>query len=413
MDVAAEDSRDEASQPGPHPVPDAPETTTLHPPPDEPTTDAVARPPRRGPLAALALAWPALLGYAAVRAVGLVTLWIWGSARGSRLEGILAGRYDSDWYLGIAAHGYDHAESLHSNMAFFPLYPWLVRLLDQSWALDPQQAALTVSWLGSLAAAWGLFAIGNHLADRRTGVLLAVVWGVVPHAVVESLAYTEAIFTAFAAWALYAVLTDRWLTAGLLCLLAGLTRPTASSLIAVVGLAALVALVRRRAPWWRPLAAMLLAPLGWVGFVVWVGDRTGGLDGWFRIQGEGWNSSFDGGAFTVSRTGEILDSPSRFQHYMVALVLLAALTLFVLSIMDRQPWPLLLYSGLLLVTTIGAAGYYHSKGRFLLPAFALLLPVAGALARARRGRAYPVLVLLTAVSAYFGGYLTLVWTSSP
>ncbi|MBY8874800.1 hypothetical protein K7640_23505 [Micromonospora sp. PLK6-60] len=298
-------------------------------------------------------------------------------------------------------------------MAFFPLYPWLVRLLDQSWAMDPQQAALAVSWLGSLAAAWGLFAIGNHLADRRTGVLLAVVWGVVPHAVVESLAYTEALFTAFAAWALYAVLTGRWLTAGLLCLLAGLTRPTASSLIAVVGLAALVALIRRQGPWWRPLTALLLAPLGWLGFIVWVGDRTGGLDGWFRIQGEGWNSSFDGGAFTLRRTGEILDSPSRFQHYMVALVLLAALTLLVLSIMDRQPWPLLLYSGLLLVTTIGAAGYYHSKGRFLLPAFALLLPVAGALARARRGRAYPVLVLLTAVSAYFGGYLALVWTSSP
>ncbi|WP_091610302.1 hypothetical protein [Micromonospora mirobrigensis] len=390
-------------------MPTGPERT------DPTTTDPTTtdRPTRSGPLRALALAWPALLGYAAVRAVGLVVLGIWAEARGLSFDALLTDRYDSRWYLQIATLGYDRAENLHSNMAFFPLYPGLVAFFGDSWAMDLRQAAITVSWVAALAAAWGLFAIGNHLQDRRTGVLLAVLWGVVPHAVVENLAYTEAIFTAFAAWALYAVLTERWLTAGVLCLIGGLTRPTASSLVAVVGLAALVALIRRRGPWWRPLVAMLLAPLGWLAFVAWVADRTGRADGWFLIQGKGWNSSFDGGAFTWSRTGDVLDHPSRLAHYLVVLVLLTALTLFVLSIMDRQPWPLLLYSGLLLVTTIGAAGYYHSKGRFLLPAFALLLPVAGALAGARRGRAYPVLILLTAISAYCGGYLMLVWTSSP
>ncbi|MFC0003717.1 hypothetical protein [Micromonospora siamensis] len=412
MDVAVDDGRDERTSPG------SPRTALGRQmpsgePPETGTTGGGDSPARSGPIGALVLAWPALLGYAAVRCIGLATLWIWADARRVPFSALLADRYDSRWYLQIAEQGYDRAESLHSNMAFFPLYPWLVGVLGGSWAMDLRQAAITVSWVASLAAAWGIFAVGNRVRDRRTGVILAVLWGVLPHALVENLAYTEAIFTAFAAWALFAVLTERWLTAGVLCLIGGLTRPTASSLVAVVGVAALVALVRRRGTWWRPLVAMLLAPLGWLGFVAYVADRTGRPDGWFLIQGKGWRSSFDGGVFTWVETGRILDHPSRLQHFLIVLILLIALTLFALSVVDRQPWPLLMYSGLMLVTTIGAAGYYHSKARFLIPAFALLLPVADALAGARRSRRYAVLILLTLVSAYYGGYLMLVWTWSP
>ena len=99
--------------------------------------------------------------------------------------------------------------------------------------------------------------------------------------------------------------------------------------------------------------------------------------------------------------------------FLVSVVVVLAIMFFVLSLLDRQPWQLLLYSGLLLVTTLGAAGYYHSKARFLLPAFALLLPAAVALARAGWARAVTVVVALTVFSAYFGGHLLLIWTKSP
>jgi hypothetical protein len=98
---------------------------------------------------------------------------------------------------------------------------------------------------------------------------------------------------------------------------------------------------------------------------------------------------------------------------VVTVVALLAIMFFVLSLLDRQPWQLLLYSGLLLVTTLGAAGYYHSKARFLLPAFPLLLPAAVGLARAGWARAVTVLVPVTAFSAYYGGYLLLLWRYSP
>ncbi|MET8837381.1 hypothetical protein ABZV78_26190 [Micromonospora sp. NPDC004540] len=376
-----------------------------------PEVAAGARPVARLRRALLA-AWPALAGYAAVRAVGLITLAIWGDARDARLLRLIGIRADAGWYLAIAEHGYDRAETLQSNMAFFPLYPLLVRFAEPLSPLQYRNTAIVLAWVASLAAAWGLFAIGNHLHDRRTGILLAVVWGLLPHAIVESMAYTESLFTALAAWSLYAVLTGRWLTAGTLCLLAGATRPTATSLIPVVMLAALIALVRRRGTW-RPALALLLAPLGWLGFVGWVGWRTGRVDGWFQIQTEGWRSTFDGGAGTLEYTGTTLDQPVTLQWYLIVAVLVGSLILLALSIVDRQPWPLLVYSAMMLVTTIGASGYFNSKARFLVPAFALLLPVARGLAAASTARLMIILVGLTAFAAYFGGYLLLVWEYSP
>ncbi|MFU8873785.1 hypothetical protein [Micromonospora sp. SL4-19] len=361
--------------------------------------------------AALRYAWPALAAWTAVRLLGLLTVWLWARHNGRSPVSALT-RADGTWYLGIARDGYDAAEQLHSNMAFFPLYPGLTAAVEAVTPLDLKHSALLVSWLGGFAAAWGLFAIGAHLYDRRVGVVLAALWGVLPHSVVQLMSYSEGPFTALAVWSLYALLRGRWLTAGTLCLLAGLTRPTGSSLIGVVCLAALIAVVRRR-DGWRPWAAMLLAPAGWIGYLAWVGWRTGRPDGWFRIQGEGWGSSFDLGVNTLQRAQQVLTRPSELEFYVVSLVAVLAIMLFVLSVLDRQPWQLLLYSGLLLVTTLGAAGFYHSKARFLLPAFPLLLPAAVALARAGRARAITVLTALALISAYFGGYLLLVWRFSP
>ncbi|MEU2612020.1 hypothetical protein ABZ570_10615 [Micromonospora sp. NPDC007271] len=376
-----------------------------------PGPDAAAARPGARLRAATRQALPALLTYAAIRLTGVLTVYVWARAIGMSPVRELT-RSDGAWYLGIAQHGYDGYEKVQSNMAFFPLYPGLLAAMDRVLPVGPRAAGLLVAWAAGLAAAWALYAVGAYLHDRRTGILLAALWATLPHAVVESMSYSETLFTALAAWSLYALLRRRWLTTGVLCLLAGLTRPTASALIPVVGLAALVAIVRRR-DGWRPWVALLLAPAGWLAYLAWVGVRTGRPDGWFHIQSAGWGTRFDFGVYTIERAGEVLGTPVALPLIVVTVVALLAIMFFVLSLLDRQPWQLLLYSGLLLVTTLGAAGYYHSKARFLLPAFPLLLPAAVALARAGWARAVTVLVTLAVFSAYFGGHLLLIWTKSP
>jgi Dolichyl-phosphate-mannose-protein mannosyltransferase len=365
----------------------------------------------------LRAAWPALALYLGLRLVGLLVLWM--SADGERGLTAMLGAYDAAYYAGIAARGYDDAIPIGldgrldpTNLAFFPLYPALVALLEPLLPGGVATAGILVSWLAGLAAAWGLYTVGTQLRDRRTGVVLAGLWAVVPHGIVQSMGYTETLFTALAAWSLAAVLRRDWLTAGILCLLAGLTRPTAVALIAAVGLAAVVALVRRR-DGWRPWVAAALAPAGLLAFVGWVGHRLGRLDGYLHVQSDAWLMWYDGGRYTFSTLGKVLAEPNPLAMYVTTAVLLLVAALLVLLVVDRPPWPLLVYAAVMFVLVVGGAGYYHAKARLLIPAFPLLLPIAYALAAARRSTAVVVLAVLAALSAWYGAYLCLGWGFSP
>jgi hypothetical protein len=370
--------------------------------------------PRPGPRAA----WPAVALYAGLRLIGIVVAWAFAADQHRSLLKLL-GAYDAIWYAGIVQHGYDAAIPVKANgslattnLAFFPLFPGLAAVVDPVLPGGADVAGIAISWLAGLAAAWGLFAVGAHLRDRRTGMILAGLWAVLPHGFVESMGYTETLFTALAAWTLYALLRRNWLTAGLLCMLAGLTRPTGSALIAVVGLAALIAVIRRR-DGWRPWVAGAISPLGFVAFIAFVGHRLGRADGYFHVQNDAWKMSYDFGQNTIKTTHTLLTKPSALALYVVALVVLVAAALLIILATDRVPWQLTAYSAIILALSFFGDSYYNSKARLLIPAFPLLLPVASGLAKARRPVAVVVLGLLTVVSALYGVYLSMVWTASP
>ncbi|MET9777227.1 hypothetical protein ABZ023_23655 [Streptomyces sp. NPDC006367] len=360
---------------------------------------------------------PALGAYLAVRGTGLLVLAVWAPRRHQDLWVNLAAQWDSDWYLGIAEHGYTRelgTEANTNNLAFFPLYPALVKAVA---ALTPGSRASTglgVAVVASVLAAWGIFAVGDRLYGRRVGVLLTTLWAAFPVGVVQWMGYTESLFTACAAWSLYAVLSGRWLWAAGCAVAAGLTRPTGVAVAAAVTVTALVHLVRHRGLRVRVVAAALLAPLGWCAYLGWVGLRLGRWDGYFAVQ-RLWHNELDGGVRTLHQMRRLLwrDPTPHLFLVMVTLTLIAAVVLFALSVGDRQPLPLLVFTGVLLVIVLGSGGVYFPRARFLLPAFPLLLPLAVHLARASvRHRA---LVLTTAVlgSAYCGAYLLLVWPAAP
>ncbi|MET9951039.1 mannosyltransferase family protein [Streptomyces sp. NPDC006339] len=351
--------------------------------------------------------WAALGGYAATRLLGLAVLAAVAAATGKDGLHRLSGRWDSVWYVRIAEHGYGHEVTLpdgsvHADLAFFPLLPALERALSAVLPVDAATAGLLVSWTASLVAAWGLHAVGTQVAGPRTGVVLAVLWGVYPTAFVQSMAYTETLFTALAAWSVWAVLRDRWILAGALCVLAGLTRPTAAALIAAIGITAVATVVRERRLRPRVAAGVLLAPLGWLGYIVYVGVRQGSPTAYFDVQAA-WGNSIDGGvALALFIAG--LPWPAAL-GLCAALALLA--WLIVLCVRQRQPLPLLVYTiAVVLVSLVGAA-YFGSRPRLMMPAFGLLLPPAAALARLRTRTAVPVLAALALASAAYGAFTLL------
>ncbi|MEV0457874.1 hypothetical protein [Catellatospora methionotrophica] len=368
---------------------------------------------------ALRFAFPALLTYVAIRAVGVLVLWVFARHAGVSVLEILGERFDSVGYLQIAEHGYDL--TLHTkpdgtltttNLTFFPLFPALIALVKTITFLPTPIAGILVAWTAGLVAAWGIFALGSHLADRRTGVMLVALWAALPAAIVESMAYSETLFTAIVAWTLLAVLKRQWLLAAALTVLGGLSRPSATALVAAVCVAALIAIIQR---WdgWRPWAALAVAPLGYAGYVAWVSAVVGRADGYFYIQRHAWNIGFDGGRDTARRFVRLLTESTSLTYYVSAFAILVAVALLLLTLMDRQPWPLWVFSLTLIVLTLGTSHYFWAKGRYLIPAFTLLLPIAVSLARTKGRTMVVVLGFLVLLSAWYGTYLTLIWKYSP
>ncbi|GDY72964.1 hypothetical protein SAV31267_024490 [Streptomyces avermitilis] len=278
--------------------------------------------------------------------------------------------------------------------------------------LSYADAGLVVATLASLAAAWGIFAVTEHVHGRRAGVCAVLVWAVLPVGIVQSMAYSESLFTALAAWSLYAVLTGRWVTAGALASLAGLTRPVGAAVVAAVWVAAIASFVHdRRAPAadgasaWRRALGMLLAPLGAAGYVLWVGHRTGkGPLGYLDVQA-GWRNGFDGGYAFARFVGDKFTSfPSALAGVGLIVGVALVVWLYVVCVRQGQPLPLLVYAGVVTALALCASSYFGSKPRLLLPAFPLLLPLARALARLRTPRSAAVLGGVAVASAVYGAF---------
>ncbi|MBG0856447.1 glycosyltransferase family 39 protein [Streptomyces spinoverrucosus] len=389
---------------------------------------------------------PALLGYAAVRALGLLVLAVWSAARDKSAYTLLTARWDSLWYTRVAELGYGYEVRLpngdvHSNLAFFPLLPWLERLLQAVSPLSYADAGFVVSLLASLAAAWGIFAVADRLYGRRAGLCAVLLWAVLPVGIVQSMAYSESLFTALAAWSLYAVLTGRWLTAGTLALLAGLTRPVGLAVVAAVWAAGIAAFVRDRrlgtapsahhrsttptpgahpaehaplltrhpdhdgAPAWRRALGMLLAPLGAAGYVLWVGHHTGrGPLGYLDVQA-GWRNGFDGGyAFARFVAEKFTSFPSALAGLGLVTGVALVIWLYIVCVRQRQPLPLLVYAGVVTALALCASSYFGSKPRLLLPAFPLLLPLALALSRLHTTTSALVVGAVAVGSAVYGAF---------
>ncbi|MGH3182938.1 MAG: hypothetical protein ACRDOH_31050 [Streptosporangiaceae bacterium] len=227
--------------------------------------------------------------------------------------------------------------------------------------------------------------------------------------------YAKALFCALAIWALVALVGRRWLTAVGLTLAAGTVRSTAVALILAVCAAALIAVikaVRARQPfawWWRPLAAMLLAPLGLLGYLGYVALATRRLDGWFWIENHTCHMTLDWGVSTLRVVrGTLLRTPSA-SNVLVVGVIIAAVLLMLWSLTERIPVYLHLYTIVVVTMALAtSANWVSSKPRFLLPAVLLALPVARLLAPLRTSVLVPLICVLAVATTWLGLYLLVI-----
>jgi Mannosyltransferase (PIG-V) len=332
----------------------------------------------------------------------------------------LIASWDSVRYLKIATQGYSYVPGdLRHDVIFawFPGYPGAIDALSWIPGVGADRAALAVTVAAGLAAAWGLTRLGLALTgDRRISLLLVALWAVAPGSLVWTMLYSEALFCALAVWCLVALVERRWLTAAGLTILAGTVRSTAVALVAAVAVAALplvIRAVRAREPvraWWPPAAAALAAPLGLLGYWGYSAWATHHLAGFFWVEKNAHNSFDFGKGIILAAERAIISGPTA-QDALTLLVIAAAVILTAVSLTERIPVYLHVYTLAVVVLALAPGPYYlGSKPRFLLPAMLLGLPLARLLARASIWVLIPLIAILAAASTWFGIYLmTIGW----
>ncbi|MBE3557559.1 MAG: hypothetical protein IMW91_10975 [Firmicutes bacterium] len=130
-------------------------------------------------------------------------------------------RWDSQWYLRIAAQGYTFHSGSMIPEVFYPLYPALISLFPRG---AQSYAALGISWSAAIAALWFVHrlaesVVGRAVADRSIRYLVLF-----PTGFYLSAAYTESLFLLCSAAALWAAQQKRWGLAGWAAFAAALTR---------------------------------------------------------------------------------------------------------------------------------------------------------------------------------------------
>ena len=117
-------------------------------------------------------------------------------------------------------------------MAFFPLYPALIRIFSLFTGGDMMVSALIVGNLGTLAALIALGALAAWETRDAENVAPAMLLMLAfPFAFFFTTAYTEGMFLAFALFCLLFARRGQWGWAALFALLSGATRPTGLVLI--------------------------------------------------------------------------------------------------------------------------------------------------------------------------------------
>jgi hypothetical protein len=269
---------------------------------------------------------------------------------------------------------------------------------------------MTVSVGFSFVAALGIHAVTARLAGRRAGTVAVGLWAVWPGSGAEWAVYSESVYTALAAWACYAVMTRHWLTAGVLTFTAGLSRPTAVTLVAALAVAGLLAVWRHKERWHRPLVAVVIAPLGVVGYLGWVGHRMDDWNGYSKLQDGAWAHKFDYGRHSLDVLTNIAVGRDDYHFAMpfedmigVGVVLLVPM-LTVLLVQLRPPVVLVVYTVLSYVMVLGTQQYFGNVSRYLLPLFPLFIPLAFAMRRLNWPSLVTVLGTAALASGSYAGY---------
>jgi hypothetical protein len=288
-------------------------------------------------------------------------------------------RWDGGWYLDIAKHGYSLVPGKQSSVAFFPLYPYLIRWIhdliplshDAGWLV----IGIIISNVSLLVGLAYLYALVLLDFDRRTAARAVLYLCVFPTTLFLSAVYSESLFIALVVSAFYYARTSRWVVAGVLAAAAALCR--APGVLLVIPLA-LEYLSQKRFQWRQigpDFLALILAPIALAGHLAFLRWRFGAWSIIFQSEAtKGWNRHLTLPWTTLLHAFESMNSWKGASELLFTIAMLGLV--FFTCLRLRPSYAVYAVVSLLFITSWGALTSAPRLGIVIFP-FLIALALLG------------------------------------
>ena len=187
-------------------------------------------------------------------------------------------RYDTGHFEGIAWGGYAPLAGGRSNIAYFPVYPLLMRYVGRLFGRYHASyfiAGIGIAWVSYVLAMIALYHLARLDRSRREAERAVLLTTIFPFAFFFGVAYSESTFLLFAVLTFYLLRTRRWVLGGVCGAVATATRvPGILMLPALAWIAWRSAEPTPRDRAWAAVA-LLLAASGFGVYCLYIDQLTG------------------------------------------------------------------------------------------------------------------------------------------
>ena len=222
-------------------------------------------------------------------------------------------RYDSGFYAGIAWDGYAPLAGGRSNIAFFPVYPMLMRLIGRLFGRQHATyylSGIAISWTCFILAMVALYYLARLDLPRRQAQRAVLLTAIFPFSFFFGVVYSESTFLLFAILSIYCFRTQRWITGGLCGAVATATRVPGILMVPALAWIAWRTAGPARRDQFMAVAGLTLAASGFMAYSVYIHQLTGNAFEWAAtLQRWGYHPGGNPWMAPVRLFGQLLTHP--------------------------------------------------------------------------------------------------------
>lgn len=317
-------------------------------------------------------------------------------------------RWDSGWYYSIVSNGYTVNYDIlntQSNIAFFPLYPLLIKIVSL-FAIDFSNHGTLYAFFSLLVSnicfLLSLIILTKICEELKFNEKLrsSIIWLIVlyPFSFYFSASYSESTFLLFFTLSFFYLIKEKYNLSSIFGALLAMSRPL--GVLIVVPIFFRYILRQKSKIYLKDLLWMSTIPVPFIAFLILAYQRTGDFLAPMHIQ-SAWGKHFQMPWLTLL--------PTNFHfpviHYFDVFFLIASIFILAVYVWKKKPFPeISLYSLFIIITPL-FSGSVLSLGRYTIVAIPIYF-LLGEIIEKYENLKIPILVLFSMLQAVlFAGFV--------